>query len=232
MRVQSPKPARNSMGGWLHPLDAKQVVLPPPRPAAPKINAPFLFERYQEHTQDSQISELGNLLGIQTASLAAMPCAWAQPYDAWAFPMRNEKRDIVGIRLRNRSGRKWAVPGSRQGVFVPNIELEDIVYVCEGPTDTAAALSIGLCAVGRPSCTGGVPELKGLFTWSRVRRVVVISDNDSPGLNGAQSLCDQLRLPVALLLLPAKDMRAFVNAGGDLLVIASILRGVRWRMPE
>ena len=34
------------------------------------------------------------------------------------------------------------------------------LFVCEGPTDTAAAVELGLFAVGRPNCCCGGPEIK------------------------------------------------------------------------
>jgi hypothetical protein len=62
--------------------------------------------------------------------------------------------EVVGIRLRNERG-KFAVRGSRQGVFVAGVPAQKTLFVCEGPTDTAAAVDLGLFAVGRPNCCCG-----------------------------------------------------------------------------
>src|SRR6185295_4140079 len=98
------------------------------------------------------LSTFAATLGVKSEALEALGCAWAEPYRAWAFPMRNGDRNVIGIRLRNDAGHKWAVKGSKQGLFSPSYPASQTGFICEGPTDTAAALSIGLWAIGRPSC--------------------------------------------------------------------------------
>jgi len=49
-----------------------------------------------------------------------------------------------------------AVKGSRSGLFIPESESAgEGLYVVEGPTDTAAALTPGLSVVGRPRARAG-----------------------------------------------------------------------------
>jgi hypothetical protein len=71
---------------------------------------------------------------------------------------------VQGIRLRFSNGRKLAVRGGREGLFVPSgLAATNQLLICEGPTDTAALLDLGFAAVGRPSCAGGTRLLVELL---------------------------------------------------------------------
>ena len=177
MRVPSSHETKN--GGWLHPLGptTKPMPLPPPRPkpAAAKDWLSFLLR------QSARTDRLAAELGVSTNSLQRLSTVRVGRSDVWAFPMRSERGEVIGVRLRASTGRKWAIRGSRQGLFLPDGALPDVagkvksdpVVVCEGPTDTAAALDWGLCAVGRPSCAGGLGMLVPLL---QRRHVVVLAD--------------------------------------------------------
>ena len=151
MRIQNDRPVRN--GGWFHPFDTARPVLPLPKPLhSPAINATALIRQWTATTEAKEVAGLAGGLGVSVSSLGELACCWAAPHRAWAFPMRDGYGEILGIRLRSESGQKWAVTGSRQGIFLPISRLESTVWICEGPTDTAAALTLGLSALGRPSC--------------------------------------------------------------------------------
>lgn len=64
------------------------------------------------------------------------------------------------------------------------------VYICEGPTDTAALISIGVVAVGRPSCNAGSKYLAELLPFGP--ELVVVADKDKPGRDGAKLVATQL----------------------------------------
>jgi hypothetical protein len=135
---------------------------------------------------------------------------------------------VVGIRLRNERG-KFAVRGSRQGIFLASVPAQKTLFVCEGPTDTAAAVELGLFAVGRPNCCCGGDEIKVFARRHTVSRVVVISDNDKPGLDGARKVGSELQLPFAIYVPPAKDLREFLRLGGTRLMIENTLKGLVWQ---
>ena len=103
------------------------------------------------------------------------------------------------------------------------------LFVCEGPTDTAAATQLGLFAVGRPNCCCGGPEVRVYARRHAVARVVVVSDNDKPGLDGARKVGGELKLPFAIYVPPAKDLREFVRLGGTRAMIENTLKGIVWR---
>src|SRR5439155_4372061 len=98
-------------------------------------------------------------------------------------------------RLRRPDGAKFAVRGSKDGLFLPATDSNDesgALLICEGPTDTAALLDMGYSnVIGRPSCTGGIKLLVAIVR-QRFRDVVVISDGDTPGRIGAHNLASVL----------------------------------------
>jgi len=144
----------------------------------------------------------------------------------WAFPMRDAKGDVLGIRLRAPSGRKWAVTGGKEGLFLPEFsafapsaEIENAVFFPEGASDTAALLTIGARAVGRPSALGGVKLAVEYVRRNSVSLAVVVSDADEAGQRGALALARAMSLYCkACIIQPPtglKDIREAVKAGAD-----------------
>ena len=155
-------------------------------------------------------------IGVSALSLVRQGIGWAAEHRAWSFPLRNEQQLVTGIRLRSWQGHKWSVPGSRNGLFVPtNLAKSDPLLICEGPTDTAAALDLSFASVGRPSCNTGS---KLLSKFVRGRDVVIIADNDPAGRQGAEHLADELILhcPSIRIVYPPegiKDLRQWKAQG-------------------
>ena len=126
MRVQSDKPAKS--GGWMHglgqlrPLTRPAATLSPSDGAkgrtSPPLNATKLMRDWLAATSATALADFATSLGVSTTSLAAVGAAWAEPHAAWAFPMCDGYGNVIGIRLRNERG-KFAVRGSRQGIFLP-----------------------------------------------------------------------------------------------------------------
>lgn len=117
--------------------------------------------------------------------------------------MRDASGKIVGLRYRELGGsRKWSARGSRDGLFFSPALLASLsccdgcrpvtLYITEGASDTAAALSLGLVAIGRSSCTSGTPLIKELLARLRPSSLAIIADNDAPGLAGARALSQEL----------------------------------------
>lgn len=229
MRVQSDRSAKS--GGWMHcqrQLSPGRLTPRVPQPAPPPtINATKLMREWLAATPATALAELATSLGVSTASVVAVGAAWATSHAAWAFPMCDGYGNIVGIRLRNERG-KFAVRGSRQGIFLAAVPAQKTLFVCEGPTDTAAAVELGLFAVGRPNCCCGGAEIKVFARRHECRRVVIISDNDKPGLDGARKVGGELKLPFAVYVPPAKDVREFVRLGGTRVMIENTLKGTLW----
>ena len=106
--------------------------------------------------------------------------------------------------------------GSKSGLFVP-VDLNDgeRLLICEGPTDTAAALELGLDAIGRPSCNGAI-EMTARAARGR-SELIVVADNDDVGIRGAMKLADTLALHcrVKIVVAPSgiKDLRSWLCKG-------------------
>jgi len=249
MRVQSVRPVKN--GGWFHPFGAAggRPLPPPPRRQAPAINATALHRTWLASTRPDALAAFAAAIGLSVASLAAVGAAWAPPHAAWAFPMRDGYGNVVGIRLRNERG-KFAVRGSRQGIFTTTDHgqrttgleggttdhgprttgLRKTIFVCEGPTDTAAAVEMGFFAVGRPNCCCGGLEIRTYARRHECAHAVIVSDNDKPGLDGARKVGAELRMPYAIYVPPAKDLREFCRMGGTRNMIENTLKQTVWNV--
>lgn len=240
MRVEAEKQCTN--GGWLHPLDsAPNAPLPPRRPKEPSVDCEPIYLRWSSYNW-GRISQLARLLGIDELPLKLIGTAWAPEHSAWAFPMRDANKRVIGVRLRNERGDKWSVRGGRSGVFYPNMMPTQRVFICEGATDVAALLHIGLFAIGRPSCNEGGNILCELLPKLGVRSAVIVADHDedkirpdgtryNPGVDGSVRLSERLPVPNCIWLPPTKDARQFVRMGGTAAQIEAMIKGTRWQQP-
>jgi len=175
------------------------------------------LDQYDRDLDHVALRGLAGELSLSTVSLQALQIGWNGW--AWTFPMRDDRGELVGVRLRRPDGRKLAVRGSKNGLFLPRtMQGTDPLLVCEGPTDAAAMLDLGFDAVGRPSCTAGTKFAVRLVQARRPGQVVLLADRDRPGQRGASELATRLRAycPDVRLVTPPHgygDARAW-RAGG------------------
>lgn len=243
MRVTSANPCPS--GGHYHFRDeiglAPKAALTDRKatPARAAIDAAAMMRRWRTKTSLFQFSAYASELGVLAEAVVAMGAAYAPEHAAWAWPMSDGEGQVVGVRLRNRDGFKWAVPGSRGGVFVPlpSVHLTRLAYLPEGPTSSAALLSLGLYPVGRPSCNSGHDQVVRTLDRLGFRTAVVVQDNDRPdklgnrpGQVGAEHLKKRLRRPSVFWSppLPIKDSREFVRLGGTARVIEEGIKSKVW----
>jgi hypothetical protein len=159
-------------------------------------------------------------LGVTAESLLRLQVGWSEQHRSFTFPMRDSEGMACGIRLRRIDGSKWAVRGSKQGLFLPrNFPLDESLMVCEGPSDTAAALMLCFNAIGRPSCNGGTKLILDVVERWHPADVVIVADSDAQGQRGARYLASRLvgYVPggVRIVIPPAKDARDWVRSGAD-----------------
>lgn len=237
MRVESDHPTRN--GGWLHKTDSAISYVPPVvrRPAIEDnpLDATGMWFQWFTRTTNNCLDGLGQSLAVDTDALRSIGCAWAPPHNAWAFPMKDATGNVIGIRLRNERGEKWAVKGSRQGLFIPTqypFTSDGTLWLCEGPTDLAAALTLGLTAIARPACLGQENLLLSYVRASNARRLVIVTDNDEPGLRGATKLRGLLSILSCIWLPPCKDIREFLTLGGTRTMIEAAIKDTVWTKPR
>ena len=143
--------------------------------------------------------------------------------------MKDGYDTMVGIRLRAANGDKWAVRGSHTGCFIPRTESKPLALVAEGPTDTCAGLDLGFYTCGRPAASGGIQQLKQLFRRKGVRRAAVVCDNDAVGVTGARIFTEQIGIPTCTIVLPTKDLRGFVECGGDASLMNHYIQNAIWK---
>jgi hypothetical protein len=225
MRVESCKPAKN--GGWLHILRNDRagatwtrtfhVAARKLEPETSGIDFGKLAAEAAASTPDELLERFGKALGVSADSLRLLGVGWMAERKAWGFPMRNAAGDVIGIRLRYRSGAKAAIKGSKQGLFFPaNLGAYGRLYLPEGPTDAAALLTLGLPSLGRPSCSGGVSLVLDYVKRQTPIEAIVVADADAVGQRGADTLAMKLRAYVAqvkVITPPAKDAREWVRSG-------------------
>ena len=199
------------------------------------------------------VEGLATTLGVDDEALKALDVRFNPFEECWSFPMRDDEGKIVGLRFRELGGsKKWSAKGSKDGLFYAanGFAREDAsksgreLVIVEGPSDTAAAMSLGLSVVGRSSCQTGAVFLRALIRRVRPQVVTIVADNDTPGIKGAELLAGQLvgcqsprtdyepRLPVRVLVVPHpyKDLRAWYLTGGlTPKLFADVASAQRWR---
>ena len=203
MRVDAGAKKQTKNGGWLHILHEDSSWLPRRgrviRLNAPRQSRPDIVElavQYQLVVNEDALDVLANDLGLSVESLRRLEVGWNGW--AWSFPMKDSIGRVRGIRLRRPDGRKLAVSGSREALFIPRGVREStdqgLLAVAEGPTDCAALLDLGFAAVGRPSCRGGVQQILDLTRGWSVRQAVIVADMDEHGRGqrGAEDLAKVL----------------------------------------
>ena len=232
-RVESNKRGGDQGAGWLHAprrdgptwpewkrtvhVAARQVG---PEPSAPPaVDFGDLAARALASTDDAQRERFAAALGVSAASLRRLGAGWLPDRRAWAFPMRDARGRVLGVRLRYRNGRKLSIKGSKEGLFLPDdLHAGGRLLIAEGPTDTAALLDLGFSAVGRPSCSGGIKHLVALAQRLKPVEVAIVADGDEPGQRGANRLATALLayVPIVRVVVPPpgeKDARDWKRAG-------------------
>ena len=198
----------------------------------------LMAEVWRRNMRPKYLQRAAELLGLPVDPLERLGVGWAPEHRATSWPMRNDTGDVIGVRLRcPKTAEKWAVKGSRAGLFYAldllTVEQPNRLIVCEGPTDTAAMLAVGLHAVGVPSAGGGIDLLMAMCRRIRPEYLQVMADADGPGAAGAERVADALVVvsPVCIVtpLGGCKDSRAWVvgGAGKDSILAAGDVAPVR-----
>jgi len=199
----------------------RRIELSAAQIAAATTDFAKLAADFRAAVRPEALSRLAVGLGVFVESLRRLGVGWASKHGAWAFPMYNADGKTLGIRLRLPGGRKLAVKGGKEGLFIPGAlnVTGNRLLIAEGPTDTAAILDFGFMAVGRPSCTGGVALLIELVRKkSKPLDVVIVADGDEAGRRGAETLVAKLTAyyPMVRIITPppgVKDAREWKRRG-------------------
>jgi hypothetical protein len=145
------------------------------------------------------------------------------------FPMRNAQGELTGYRMRfPDGGQKTFGPtegtkGRNAMLYPDDLDRAKPIILCEGETDCAKALDMGLNAMASP----GAGQIKSADApWFRGASVIIVPDLDKPGQRGARRIANMLvglaaQVRIVRLLGEVKedsgqDLRDFFNGGGTL----------------
>lgn len=231
-RVESSQ--RCGQAGWLHRLHDSNWRPPAVRirrvatqtgAASASASVTRDWRRYVDRCEaalgDDRLDTLAEGIGVSADALRRLWVGWSSEHGAFSFPMLDAAGEVLGVRLRNTDGRKWSVRGGREGLFFPRTDQDyndGRLIVCEGATDCAALIDLGLLAIGRPSCSGGVRLVVEFVQKRGPADVAILADADPPGLRGAYNLASVLALytPIVRVVTPpagVKDARAWKSTG-------------------
>lgn len=248
-RVKSNRPVKTKNGagdGWLHALTEKPKQ-PSPRRHRPRFenleSKPLGLGKLSREMFDNgrrYLKHLAGALGVTVASLTTIGVGLSND-GFWAFPERDENDKVCGIQYRDENGRKWQHTGGHRGLTIPAnfTRAAGRIYIPEGASDTAALLSCGLRALGRPNNSGGAAQiaefLHHVWPWGQ-EPIVVLGERDKrdsplckdcgncnlcwPGLAGGRIVARALgrggSRTVCLYLPPKgfKDIRSWVQCHG------------------
>lgn len=243
MRVESDKPAFGKDGrGWIHRLS--DTPLPPqPRSSPPKrkrlsdheLHAKLApFARHHYIGNETVVKELAIELGVAYWALDVLHVGYVDEGSAscFTFPEQNHRGQIVGISRRYTGGRKYSIGGASRGLSYCD-DWQDYtgpIYIVEGGSDVAAGLTLGLCAIGRPSNTGGVDYLVKMLGRHRDRRIVVLGERDRKPHDELKPKARSRHDPKCRYCMHCyPGMAGAVHVSGALRKRLS--RKVEWRMP-
>jgi hypothetical protein len=218
------------LGNGRHlPIQAiKPTLAPPPKPVqseSDRLRIALMADVCRRNLTDQGREHIAKKLGVVPESLRQLQAGWCASLCATTFPMRDGDGNIIGIRTRDpETAAKGSLSGGNGGLIYDLDGFDKIpsgarIWVAEGPTDTAALLSIGLDAVGVPSAGVGGDLLLALGHRIRPSEWIIVSDGDSKGIEGAKSLRSDLVIVagVRIIVPPSgiKDAREWINRGAS-----------------
>lgn len=204
-------------------------VYTPARIDKPSLNCTALVREWALFTNLAMVTVLAESLGVAPLALVSLGVVWTGT--AWATPMKDEYKNVVGIQLRHTNGFKQTMTGSRVGFFIPETQGDRRAFICEGASDTAAGLSMGLWACGRYNCSQGGDRLGVGLRGMGFQEAVIVADADEPGIRGAEKLGAELRMRSCVYVPPCKDLREGLALGVTKEMIDSTIKSLRWKNP-
>lgn len=212
-------------------LNSSAVVSPMPQRSSvrPTKRAPHsLVKKMTSLTRDAmmriqttQLDQLQNDLGIPLSCFRSLCVGYSSDHRATTWPMRDSDGRITGIRLRSiDASAKWSVRESVAGLFLSRDHkpIGDQLLIVEGASDMAAAIALGLIAIGRPSCRGSAHLVVEYMRRHDFKSAIVMADNDNAGHAGANALAVDLArcgMDTRVISPPTEfsDLRSWHRAG-------------------
>ncbi len=213
--------------GWRivkHPANGGTIFAPDDQATSPdRFDWARRAKDFQAALPQGELSALAKQLHVSPDALKRIGVGWNRHQHVYTFPESDASGQIVGINRRWIDGRQKAMHKSRRGlVLLDGVDRTKPLLIPEGASDVAAAVTVELQAVGRPSARGGIEHLTELLAdWSG--EIIVVGENDRkkngnwPGRDGAIRVAGALarRLGRSFMwALPpddAKDLREWVQ---------------------
>ena len=193
--------------GYFHKVDVdplKPEDIKPPKKKRP-INWNALYSLYKQ--KYPEYNKYHSLNGVYDGTCNIVPS-----YDGHF--------NMCGMmRVFDNGDKRW-VDGSTPGLFIPRRAGHgNILYVCEGLSDTQTATHMRLPSCGRASATQSTDELINYVNDHSFNIIVLIADNDKPGIAGANECMKKLlehysRVMVVIPPNPGWDLTDWVKAQG------------------
>ncbi|MBU6386216.1 MAG: hypothetical protein KGS49_09795 [Planctomycetes bacterium] len=206
----------------------KPTMAPPPKPVqseSDRLRIELMADVCRRNLTGPGIAHLAKQLGVHPQSLRQLQVGWCASLCATTWPMRDGIGNIIGVRTREPvTAAKGSMSGGNGGLFydpdrIANIESGARIWIAEGPTDTAALLTLGLDAVGIPSAKSGGDQLLELGRRILPSEIVIVADGDDSGIESARKLRSELVIVagVRIILPPVgiKDAREWINRGAS-----------------
>jgi len=173
---------------------------------------------FQGRLRKKSLESFAEKLGVSVESLKRLGIGFDRY--AFTFPMVTAEGEVCGIRTRPLEGGKGTMPGGHLGLFIPEgVTPANVKVICEGETDTAAALTLRVEAIGTPGVGTAIGEAVAFIEQCPIARPCIIADNDPSGQSGAGNLASALNavgIPCRILTPPSphNDLREWKCNGG------------------
>ncbi len=176
-----------------------------------------LSKKYESNISPSSVLDLARDWAVSPESLRALGIGFAE--HTYTFPMRNAEGEVVGIRTRQYkdSHSKHCVTDSHMGLFIPEgVTRANVQMICEGESDTAAGVTLGFAAIGRPGQSACQEEVVRFMRHKLSACPCVVADNSKDSENWAGMLAAALveaGIPCRLLRVrdPYEDLRDWLT---------------------
>lgn len=217
-KMPTAKPYR-TYNGWLHSLKDSSYIKPDKiyktKDYVP--NAKIIQEVYDRmDLLPSALTELAESFQVHPVALIDMGVG--KHGSSYGFPMRNAQRELTGIMKRNLAGKKWCIPHSRVGMYIPrsfNPKFE--TYIFDGASDTTVMAYRHYNALGRFSESSCVSMIVDILKKCPIVNVVPDNDVHGSGYRYALALAKKLyrsdRKVNIIFNRDYKDTRSWVESG-------------------
>lgn len=192
--------------GWMHELRGKQYAQAKKLVAESSPLTPSKIKEIVELNQScldaDALDSFAKTLCVSVDSLMELSIGWDTKMYAWTFPMRGADGKFCGMYLIWPDGREGILPGSEDGLFVPEKYLDNPKSDCYGENlllvtpkgilDTVACLDLKLRCIGRPSAFKCRELMRDFLRRSDLQDVVIVADRREGRIEEGKMVWDGL----------------------------------------